>query len=241
MTRRDLVPNQMQPVRAVRLHLDPEPLPFALEHRRAIDRHWEVEKAAQPALFNGGVLMFSRMDLEGDELRGRCHLTDYASLLYWRSIRPHPGIIHCFAHPALVAENGALVAIRMSQRTANPGKVYFAAGSLEEADLKDGVIDIASNMEREVFEETGLDLQTFAHEPMFQVLATVAGTVVFRRYHLSMSADAVVERIRAHIERDPEPEIDEAVVLPDASAAPVGLLPHMQMFRDWHFANPMAL
>ncbi|HEV7416779.1 MAG TPA: hypothetical protein VGN98_11500 [Tianweitania sediminis] len=241
MTRRDLLLNQMQPVRAVNLRLDPDPLPFSKQNPEAIARHWHIEKAAQPALFNGGVLMFSQMEVADDELRGCCHLTDYASLLYWRSIRPHPGVIHCFAHPALVAKDGALVAIRMSQRTANPGKVYFAAGSLEEADLRDGVIDIAFNMEREVAEETGLNLRAFPHEPGYQVLATTAGTVVFRRYQLPMSAEAIADRIQAHVAADPDPEIDGAVILGNSTAAPDGLLPHMQMFRDWHFDNPMAV
>lgn len=235
----DLPQNQMTATDDVVLRLDPSPLPFEDAHRAAIDAHWLIEKAAQPALFNGRLLMFSELRLKDRLLEGRCHLADYATLLYWRSIRPHPDVVHCFAHPALVSSDGALVAARMGAHTANAGKVYFAAGSFEPDDLRDGGIDHVANMEREVMEETGIDLSRLAYEPGYHVLAMVTGTVIFRRYRLDMSADEATRAIQAHVAHDPEPEIEGAVILRDADAAPDGLLPHMQAFRDWHFAHPM--
>jgi len=221
------------------LRLEQLPLPFEKAHAEAIAAHWQTEKAAQPALFNGRLLMFSALEIKAGMLEGRCHLADYASFLYWRSIRPHPGVVHCFAHPALVSSDDALVAVRMGAHTANAGKVYFAAGSLEEADLRDdGVIDVDANMQREVLEETGIDLTQLAHEPGYHALATTAGTVIFRRYRLDQTADAISRAMTAHVARDPEPEIEGAVILRDAQAAPEGLLAHMEAFRDWHFATP---
>ncbi|WP_312796493.1 hypothetical protein [Tianweitania sp.] len=241
MTRFDLPENQMVAVDDVNLRLDLSNLPFEDAHRQAIAAHWLIEKAAQPALFNGRLLMFSELRLENGVLEGRCHLADYATLLYWRSIRPHPDVVHCFAHPALVSADGALVAARMGAHTANAGSVYFAAGSFEQDDLRDGRIDHVANMEREVMEETGLDLTRLTHEPDYHVLAMVTGTVIFRRYRLDVSADEAARAIEAHVAADPEPEIEGPVILRDAKAAPDGLLPHMQTFRDWHFANPMRL
>ena len=241
MSHFDLPENQMVAVDDVSLRLDPSPLPFEEAHHQAIAAHWVIEKAAQPALFNGRLLMFSQLSLQHRVLEGRCHLADYATLLYWRSIRPHADVVHCFAHPALVSSDGALVAVRMGAHTANAGKVYFAAGSFEQDDLRDGVIDHVANMEREVMEETSLDLTRFGHEPDYHVLAMVTGTVIFRRYRLDMTADEAARAVEAHVADDPEPEIEGPVILRNAQAEPDGLLPHMQAFRDWHFANPMRL
>jgi 8-oxo-dGTP pyrophosphatase MutT (NUDIX family) len=237
----DLPPDTMVPVDDVVLSLDPDALPFEQAHADAIDAHWRIEKAAQPALFDGRLLMFSQMCLHERRLEGRCHLARYATLLYWRTIRPHPDVVHCFAHPALVSSDGALVAARMGAHTANPGKVYFAAGSFEGEDLRDGRIDLVANMEREVMEETGLDLKPLAHEPVFHALATTSGTVVFRRYRLSMTADEAARAIKAHVAADPQPEIEGPVILRSGRSVPHGLLPHMAAFRDWHFATPMAI
>ena len=63
-------------------------------------------------------------------LAGHCHEVNYASFLYWKRNRAGTAE-HVFAHPALVSRDNALIAIRMGPRTANPGAVYFAAGSFE--------------------------------------------------------------------------------------------------------------
>jgi len=54
--------------------------------------------------------------------------------------------------------DGAIIAVRMSEHTANPGQVYCAAGSLDEGDVVEGRCDLLGNMLREVREETGLEL-----------------------------------------------------------------------------------
>lgn len=65
------------------------------------------------------------------------------------------GGLHLFAYPVLETSDGALVAIRMGAHTANPGQVYFAAGSLEPEDVVDGRCDIEANMRREVRRRPG--------------------------------------------------------------------------------------
>ncbi len=240
MSRFTLPMNEFQHIRDTDLQLDPTPHPFETAHISAIDQNWRKELEEQPALYNGKLLLFSELREEGGTLHGRAHLADFKTLLYWRRIRPHPEIGHCFAHAALVSSDDALIAIRMAAHTASPGKVYFAAGSLEPDDLDGTRIDVDANMRREVGEETGLDLAKFVHEPDYHVLATDAGTVIFRRYRLDMTANDVVEAITRHIEADREPEIEAPVVLRQGDRNPAGLLPHMQAFCDWHFANPVC-
>lgn len=236
-----LPPDELVPMEGITLTLDPAPHPFGEANGAAIAANWEREREAQPALFNGEVMLFSRVEHSGGRMRGLCHRTTFATLLYWRTLRPHPGAIHCFGHAALVSSDDALVAIRMGPKTANAGKVYFSAGSYDGADERNGRLDIGGNMRREVGEETGLDLAECRAEPGYHVLAATEGTVIFQRYRLPMTADEAHARIAAHVAADADPEITEAVILRDRDAAPEGLLPHMVAFRDWHFANPMSV
>ena len=73
----------------------------------------------------------------------------------------------------------------MAAHTANPGRVYFAAGSFEPEDFPGGRVDLHRNMVREVLEETGIDIVGTAARPAPpRACDRNRGTVIFRRYHL---------------------------------------------------------
>src|SRR5690606_13384239 len=145
----DLPRDVILPVDAVDVVLDPAPHPFELAHAEAIDRHWHLELAARPAMFDGTVVLLSVLRTAGGRRVGRCHAVRYATFMYWRRERAGTAA-HAFAHPVLVASDNALVAIRMAAHTVNAGKVYFAAGSFEPEDFPDGRVDLHHNMMREV-------------------------------------------------------------------------------------------
>ena len=126
-----------------------------------------------------------------ERLEGACHTIRFATFLYWRKTRPWPGAEHAFAHAIPVTSDGALIAIRMGRRTANPGKVYFAAGSFDPQDFPGGKVDVDLNMAREVAEETGLDIAGLPRDPHYHALSGANGTVIVRRYFLPQPADAV--------------------------------------------------
>ena len=228
----------IRPVRSVDVRLDAAPHPFAVAHADAAAENWEAAVAANPALFDGEVALLSSLDLDGDALTGRCHIVRYRIFLYWRSLRAAAGAGHFYAHPVLVGSDNALLAIRMGRKTVNAGQVYFAAGSFEPVDFRDGRADLDFNMQREVLEETGIDISGVPHDPDYHVLAKSTGTVLFRRYHFDATADELAEAVRAHVASEDDPEIEGPVIIRNRLDRPSGLAQQMPALIDWHFKTP---
>src|SRR5262249_54793159 len=101
----------------------------------------------------------------------------------------------------------------------------------------DGKVDLDRNMAREVLEETGLDLAPLDRDPIWHAWSGDAGTVVFRRFRLPMTANAVAARIRDFVAAEEDPEIEGPVVIRSAGDLPQGIRPHMRALVSWHFAD----
>ncbi|MDN2566130.1 hypothetical protein N1F89_07845 [Aquibium sp. A9E412] len=235
-----VAPGAVAPVDEAELRFDPAPHPFESANGPAITAAWARAKAANPALYDGRVMLFSRLGYAGGRLAGRCHAVRFATFLHWRARHGHAPTLHAYAHAVIAGSDGALVAVRMAAHTANAGRVYFAAGSFEPADLSDGRLDIDANMAREVAEETGLDLGRARREPALGLHRAPNGTVLFRRYRFDEPAARLAARIRAHVAAVGEPEIDGPVVIAAPQAAPAALAPQMPALLAWHFATPAA-
>lgn len=228
-------------VSRVSVRLDPAPHPFETANAAAIAAHWKEAVAANPTLFNGQVALLSDLALRDGALAGRCHIVRYSTFLYWRSVRPIGGAGHVYAHAMLVGADGALLAVRMAPHTVNAGMVYFAAGSFEPEDFRDGEADLDFNIHREVREETGLDITGLRRERDYHLVSKRTGTALFRRYVLDEPAEAAAERIRAHVAGESEPEIVGPVVIRDGEALPPRLAEQMPDLIAWHFANPLRV
>jgi len=233
----DLPRNVIMPVDAIDVRLDPAQHPFAVSNAEAIAENWRQEIAANPALFNGTVVLLSELSYRDRRLVGRCHAVNYSTFLLWRKRRENSGAEHAYAHAVLVAGDNALVAIRMGPHTVNAGRVYFAAGSFEPIDFRDGQVDVDFNMIREVGEETGLDLSTAERGRRWHALSMPSGTVIFRRYRVAEPADEIARRIGAFVAAEADPEIEGPVVIRGAADLPDGLMPHMKPLIEWHFAD----
>ncbi|ESY70751.1 MULTISPECIES: hypothetical protein [Mesorhizobium] len=233
----DLPRNVILPVDAVEVRLDPGPHPFALENADAIAENWQREIAANPALFDGTVVLLSQLAWRDKRLVGRCHAINYSTFMLWRQQRENTGAEHAYAHAMLVAGDNALVAIRMGPHTVSAGRVYFAAGSFEPIDFRDGLVDVDFNMIREVREETGLDLSAARRGVRYHALSMASGTVIFRRYHVTTPADEIARRISAFVASETDPEIEGPVIIRHAADLPEGLSPHMKPLIEWHFSG----
>lgn len=236
--RADLPAGQVFPISACTLRLDPAPHPLEVLAGDAIDAGWLAEKAARPHLHDGRVALFSRLELDGSALAGTCHIVRYATFLHWRGGRRREMAAHLYAHAVLVAADGPLVAARMGGHTLNAGQVYFAAGSLEPEDFRDGTADVDANMRREVMEETGLDLAGMRAEPALHALSLNTGTVVLRRYISPLPAAELVARVADYVAAEAEPEITGAVVIDGPAPHGLSLAPQMPAIIGWHFADP---
>jgi 8-oxo-dGTP pyrophosphatase MutT (NUDIX family) len=234
----DLPRDAIVPVRTAAVRLDPDQHPFERENAAAIDANWRQEKARNPALFDGKVVLLSSLAYADGRLDGTCHAVRFATFMLWRKTRPLGSAEHAYAHAMPVTSDNALILIRMAGHTVNAGRIYFAAGSFEPRDFRDGVADIDFNMAREVTEETGLDLAGRARDPHYHLRSSEGASVIFRRYYIPEPAQAVAERIRAFVAAEAEPEIEGPVIVRDASSLPPDLALHIPSLIDWHFANP---
>lgn len=228
MTLPGIWPPPTNPVRVdgIDLRMTDGPHPLFVENREAIEANWQVEFAANPHLFNGQMVLQRQLTFDSGVIRGIAHAIPYSTLLWWRKQPDPAGALHLFGFAVLVSSDNAIIAIRMSDRTANPGQVYCAAGSLDLNDIVDGRLDLSGNMRREVREETGLELDDAEADPHFYASHANGRIVVFRFYHFLSTAAEMVGRIEEHMPHDTEQEIDGAVVIRSPA-------------REAHLYNPL--
>ncbi|MBX4992135.1 8-oxo-dGTP pyrophosphatase MutT (NUDIX family) [Rhizobium binae] len=225
------------PIAGVDLRVLPGAHPFVVAEEAAIRENWAKETAANPALFDGRLVFQQRLSFSQEGIAGEGYVTPFSAFMWWRRQPQRQGGLHIFAYPVLESADGALVAIRMGAHTANPGQVYFAAGSLEPEDIIDGRCDIEANMRREVHEETGLELvDAVAGEGLFASHARRTVTLL-RLFRFDMTADEMVKRIEAHMLVAEDKEIAGAVAIRSADPAAhpynVAMLPVI----DWYFGK----
>ncbi|WP_417419394.1 NUDIX domain-containing protein [Hoeflea sp.] len=224
---------------AVHLAVDPAEHPWQRTEQGAIEAHWAREQVERPWLFNGTVMIHRGLMLEGREIRGVSHRAPYAALLHWVKTQPEADAWHLFGSAVILSADGAMMLIRMAAKTANPGKVYAPAGSLDESDIKGGMVDVEGSIHREAREETGLDLSQAVAERRLLCWRQGRRVAVFRRFRLDETADVLAARMREHIRTDPEQEIEDVVVVRAAQDAGPTTPAYMQAMIDFHF-NPQA-
>jgi 8-oxo-dGTP pyrophosphatase MutT (NUDIX family) len=195
-------------IRRLELAFAPRPWPFAEEHRADIARYFEELQQAKPALWNGRMLLLHHHAVEGDVFRGGYLETDYASFVAWRDWGfPDTTVTHCVALGALRASDGAFLLGVMNAHTLNAGKVYFPAGVPDPSDIVDGMVDLDGSVRREVAEETGLDGDAYAAEPVWHSVLARSAIAHFKLLQARERAPVLRERIRAHLAREAQPEL----------------------------------
>ncbi|WP_438747714.1 NUDIX hydrolase [Pararhizobium sp. O133] len=221
------------PVTGIELRVMDGPHPYCVSEQNAISANWAEEIAANPALYDGRMLLPRAIGIENGRIRGESHIVPFSAFLLWRKTRPVDLALHLFGLPVIVSSDGAVIAIRMGKHTSNPGRVYCAAGSLDPEDIRDGICDMDGNMAREVLEETGVALADAESVSDFHALHDRGVITVLRVYRFAETADELIMRIGRHIAEDPEPEIDEALAIRRAEPGLHAYLPFMPPILDW--------
>jgi len=231
--------NTVFEVEAFDLSVLPGPHPIYVANREEIEANWGQEQAANPHLFNGQMVLQSGLSVRDGVMIGEAHVIPYSTLLWWRKQPDPAGAFHLFGFAVLVSSDGAIIAVRMSERTANPGQVYCAAGSLDLLDIFDGKLDLEANMRREVLEETGLDLTDAKVDPQFFASHKGHRVVCFRFYRFDLTAEEMLARIADHMLHDEEKEIAGAVAIRSADRAAHPYSPLMFPILDLFFGHSM--
>lgn len=214
------------------------PHPLFLERWAEIEANWRAEFAANPALFNGQMLIHRDTRLLPDGLIvGTAHLTPYATMLWWRKQPDRPLAEHLFPVAIPVTSDGALLAIEMGVHTANSGRIYCAAGSLDASDIADDRVDYPGNMAREVTEEIGFDLADWTPLTGYLGVRVHRAVTIFRVFRLPFDAEEACDRIHAHMESDHEKEIAGPVLIRNADRDGRNYAAFMPPIIDWMFAD----
>lgn len=197
------------PVRRVDALLDSGPWPWAEANRDRIAANWDRRRAEKPALFNGIVLVSTRVSLVDDTLEVRLREADYASFLAMIDFGfPEPGVGNCFGAAVLRAADGAVLLGEMAAHTVNGGRVYFPGGNLDRSDVRaDGRVDIEASIRRELEEETGLAPPDVVFANSFTAVIDGARTALLKEARSPLDAPALCARVDAFIAKQAESEL----------------------------------
>jgi 8-oxo-dGTP pyrophosphatase MutT (NUDIX family) len=188
--------------------------PFALERRAEIDAHFAGKQAEKPDLWNGQVLLGRNPVFTEDRFSADYFQADFASFLTWRDRGfPDATIFNGFGMGALRTNDGAFLLGEMAAHTANGGRIYFPSGTPDPDDLRDGMVDIAGSVAREVEEETGLTPADYSPHQCWHCIVSGPLIAMIRILDVPMSADALRARIEANLATQSAPELDRLHVV----------------------------
>jgi 8-oxo-dGTP pyrophosphatase MutT (NUDIX family) len=199
---------KLRRVTTLDLRVTPWPWPFAAARHAEISAHFAAAQRAKPKLWNGKVLLGRNPRLAGDGFSADYFETDFASFLAWRDWGfPDREVFNGFGMGALRSSDGAFVLGEMGADTANAGRIYFPSGTPDRDDIKDGAMDIAGSVAREVEEETGISPADYRAEPHWTWIDTGPSIAMMRILDVDMPADALRARIEANLARQSAPEL----------------------------------
>jgi 8-oxo-dGTP pyrophosphatase MutT (NUDIX family) len=219
------------PVERLELTFAPRPWRFAEGHRSAITAHFAALRSRTPQLWNGRVLLLHDYAFEAGVFRGACLETDFASFVAWRDWDfPDPSVHNCFGMAALRSADGAFLLGVMGPHTANAGKSYFPAGTLEPGDLVGSKVDVEGSVARELAEETGLDARAMVAEPGWHAVFAGPRIALMKVLQARESAEELHARALHHIAAQAEAELADIRMVRGPSDIDASIPPHTVAF-----------
>jgi 8-oxo-dGTP pyrophosphatase MutT (NUDIX family) len=208
-------------VRADRLDCRCAPYRWEFDDSRGaeIDAFWRARTSANPALYDGRVLLANRIE-HGVDARRRAVLsmdffeTRFSRFLAWRDFGfPDAGVYNCFAMPALRSSDGAFLLGEMNTGHSSAGQLYFPAGTPDPSDLKDGRVDLEGSIIRELAEEAGLDARLDELEEGWTVVFESQRVACMKIIDWPEPAAAILSRVSDFIARETHPELAGAQMI----------------------------
>ena len=211
----------------VRARLREAPWEWAERNGDAIRANWTERLRRTPKIFDGRVLMLSKLCVSGETADATFFPTDYAALLAWTDAGwPDGSVANAFATGALRTTDGAFILGEMAPGTANAGRLYFPCGTPDMTDvLPDGTVDLPGSLEREITEETRLGPDLFRAEPNWTIVRSGGLLAFIRIVRLELTGAEARARILAHLRTEPEPELSGIMLVRSADDLPPGRAP----------------
>jgi 8-oxo-dGTP pyrophosphatase MutT (NUDIX family) len=180
---------------------------FAEERRADIDAHFALQQREKP-IWNGRVLLGRNPVFTPNRFSAQYFEADFASFLAWRDWGfPDKEVFNGFGMGALRCSDGAFVLGEMGQHTANAGRIYFPSGTPDLDDIRDGAVDMAGSVAREVEEETGLKPADYRAGAHWDCVVTGAAIAMIRILNVDSPGEALQARIEANLAREQQPEL----------------------------------
>jgi 8-oxo-dGTP pyrophosphatase MutT (NUDIX family) len=188
--------------------------PFIASNKDAIDRHWEETIARSPRIFDGEVLLQNEWHIEKGVYHGRYFKTRYRNLLGWRAAGfSGTPVRNGFSMAALRSADGAFLLGRMAEHTANPGKIYFAAGTPDLHDIVGEMVDLEANVMRELREETGLQAGDVSIMPGWTLVTDVGRAAFMRSMVIDLPAEGARKEMLARMKHLDDDELSDIVIV----------------------------
>lgn len=204
----DMTPPVIHRVTSLDLRVGSWPWPFAQTRRADIAAHFAEQLRKKPQLWNGRVLLARRPDFTAGRFSADYFETDFASFLAWRDWGfPDRDIFNGFGMGALRASDGAFVLGEMGQHTANAGRIYFPSGTPDPDDVRNGAVDMAGSVAREVGEETGLCEADYSARAHWDCVVSGAAVAMIQMLEVDLPGKALQARIEANLASQHQPEL----------------------------------
>jgi 8-oxo-dGTP pyrophosphatase MutT (NUDIX family) len=203
-----MTPPEIHRVTALDLKVRTFAWPFAAERREEIDAHFAEKRRKKPEIWNGRVLLGRNTVRTGERLAADYFETDFASFLAWRDWGfPDASVFNGFGMGALRSSDGAFLLGEMAEHTANAGRIYFPAGTPDPDDVRDGMLDIAGSITREIAEETGLGAADYTMDTHWTCVFAGPSIAMIRILRVDMPGEALRARVEAHLAGETKPEL----------------------------------
>jgi 8-oxo-dGTP pyrophosphatase MutT (NUDIX family) len=187
---------------------------FAEARRDEIDAHFAARRRAVPDLWNGRVLLMNDVAVAGGVVRGTFFETGFADFVAWRDWGfPDRSVVNCFAMAALRASDGAYLLGVMSAFTANPGRIYFPAGTPDPSDIRGDTVDLFGNVLRELGEETGLGAEDFSAAPDWTAIVAGPRIALMKEVAARRPAEELRQAVLDHLAGEARPELADVRIV----------------------------
>ena len=210
-----VVDGTIVPLAGIEALIEPYDWAFMRERADDIAAHWAKISDGKPAMFHGRVMLQHRAAIVGGVFRAGYFETDYAAFMSWRDFgHPGPIVRNGFAMAALRAGDGAFLCGVMGKHTANPGKVYFPAGTPDREDARpDGTLDLAGSVTRELCEETGLTEAEIAVDESWTAVILPGRIAFLRPVRVPLPAEEARALMLSRMAAQDEPELSDIVII----------------------------
>lgn len=199
---------------------------FAIERIDMIERHWRERRRANPALYDGWVLLASRVSRAIGEdgariLRMSFFKTRFSRFIAWRDLGwPDKSIYNCFSMPAVRAHDGAYLVGEMGPSHSFAGQLYFPCGTPDPSDIvAGGGVDLAGSLARELAEETGLDAaKARGAAANWTVIFDRQNVACVKRLDFDAPSQALAAKVKAFLAAERAPELADAHMISSPEA-----------------------